>query len=196
MSSVPQTFVLMGRSGCGKGTQADLLLQYLKERDPRRPRLYLETGERFRALASKHTATSRLVASALAEGALLPDFLAVWNWTDLLVKKLKGSEHVVIDGAPRSKLEAQALDSAFQFYRRRPVTILWVDVGPAWARERLTARGRADDVPADIAERLAWFDREVRPAIHFFESDERYRVRRINGEQSIEAVHEEIVESL
>ena len=39
-----QSFIFMGRSGCGKGTQAKLLMEYLKKIDPARDIFYLETG--------------------------------------------------------------------------------------------------------------------------------------------------------
>jgi hypothetical protein len=45
-----QTFIFIGRSGCGKGTQVALLQEYIKTRDHKRPILYIETGERFRNL--------------------------------------------------------------------------------------------------------------------------------------------------
>ncbi len=193
----PQTFIVMGRSGSGKGTQATLLLDYLKRHDSRRRRLYIETGDRFRALASKAGTTSSLVAESLAEGGLLPDFLAIWNWSEALVKQLRGNEHLVIDGAPRSRLEAEVLDTAFRFYRRRPVTVILIDVSEAWARERLLARGREDDRDRhDVEARLRWFESEVRPALNFFKREEYYRFIRIDGEQPIEAVHEAIIGEL
>ena len=75
--------------------------------------------------------------------------------------------------------------------------MFWVDVSVRWATERLTARGRADDLnPADIKNRLDWFDREVLPAINFFKREERYEVIKINGEQSVAEVHEAIVSEL
>ena len=43
-----QTFIFIGRSGCGKGTQVALLQKYIKTQDYKRPILYIETGERFR----------------------------------------------------------------------------------------------------------------------------------------------------
>ena len=192
-----RTFIIMGRSGSGKGTQSELLRQYLAEHDSKRPMLCIETGADFRQLATKRSLTARKVKSTLETGSLLPYFLAIWNWSDILVKKLTGHEHLVIDGAPRMLPEAEALESAFEFYGRSPVTVFWVDVSVRWATERLTARGRADDLnPADIKNRLDWFDREVLPAINFFKREERYEVIKINGEQSVAEVHEAIVSEL
>ena len=44
----PQTFVFIGRSGCGKGTQAKLLQDVLKEKNPDQEIFYIETGANFR----------------------------------------------------------------------------------------------------------------------------------------------------
>ena len=44
----PQTFIFIGRSGCGKGTQAELLQKRVKEKDQSSEIFYLETGAYFR----------------------------------------------------------------------------------------------------------------------------------------------------
>ena len=43
-----QTFIFIGRSGCGKGTQVTLLQEHFKKQDHKRHIFYIETGERFR----------------------------------------------------------------------------------------------------------------------------------------------------
>ena len=51
-----QTYIFIGRSGCGKGTQAELLKKYLESK--KKEVFYLESGTRFREFifASGHTA--------------------------------------------------------------------------------------------------------------------------------------------
>ena len=42
---MPQTFIFIGRSGCGKGTQAERLKKYITEHDSeKREIFYFETG--------------------------------------------------------------------------------------------------------------------------------------------------------
>jgi adenylate kinase family enzyme len=197
MMDRPRTFVLMGRSGCGKGTQAQLLERYLRRVDPARRVLRVTTGERFRRLAAGKKYTAGLVRAALAEGELLPPFLAIWNWAGDLVNRLRGPEHLIIDGTPRTRLEAEALADAIRFYGRGPATIILLDVSEAWSRKRLRERGRADDRdPGDIARRLGWFDSQVLPALKFFRALDEHEVITVPGEQTIEAVHESLVERL
>ena len=51
-----QTFIFIGRSGCGKGTQVTLLQEHIKKQDHKRHILfYIETGERFRQFIKEHS---------------------------------------------------------------------------------------------------------------------------------------------
>jgi adenylate kinase len=187
-----KTFILMGRSGCGKGTQAKLLIEELKKRDPSASVTYLESGDRFRELLSKDTHTSHLAKDVADRGALQPAFLAIHIWSHLFIGNLRGDEHLVIDGTPRKLNEARIFADALRFYKRPEPVVLHIDVSREWSRERLLARGRGDDERANIEGRLNWFDSDVAPAIEYFRDEADMRVFDINGEQSIEAVHKEI----
>lgn len=48
MDIKPKTFILTGRSGCGKGTQAKIIEALLRKMTPDKPVFHLETGARFR----------------------------------------------------------------------------------------------------------------------------------------------------
>lgn len=189
----PQTFILIGRSGSGKGTQAELLIKYLEKKEPARKIFYLETGQTFRDLLKKETLTSRLSREINEKGELQPEFLAVWAWSHLLVEGLRGDEHLIIDGTPRKLREAAVLDSAFKFYGRKNPAIINVQVSAEWSREKLLGRKRADDTEEDIARRLGWYETDVVPAIDYFRDRDDYRVLDINGEQTIENVYAEIM---
>jgi adenylate kinase family enzyme len=72
-----QTFIFVGRSGCGKGTQVVLLQEYMKKQDQQRRIFYIETGERFRQFIKEHSLSSRLAAEIYNSGSPQPDFIAV-----------------------------------------------------------------------------------------------------------------------
>jgi len=194
----PLSFIFIGRSGCGKGTQVKLLEKYIEENDPlKRPIFYLETGERFRSFISRDSYASSLSREINKQGELQPEFLAVYMWAEELINKLTPDEHLIIDGSPRRLREAMALDTAMSFFKRQNVAIINLNVSPEWSRERLNGRGRADDVnKGDIEKRLAWFDSEVKPVIEWFRGEDSYKVFDINGEQTIEQVHEEIIKAV
>ncbi|MEK7107993.1 MAG: nucleoside monophosphate kinase [Patescibacteria group bacterium] len=192
----PQTFIFYGRSGCGKGTQADLLIKYLMEKEPSRRTLYLETGKLLREFALESGFTNELVKNVLDRGGLLPEFMPIFVWSKFLADKIHGDEHLVFDGVCRRPPEAPILDSALKFYKRDKPIVILIDVSKDWAKERLLERHRSDDDSTEIERRLAWYEADVVPTLKFFENNPDYRFVRINGEQTIEKVHQEIIKEI
>ncbi|MEK7182499.1 MAG: nucleoside monophosphate kinase [Patescibacteria group bacterium] len=190
----PETFIFIGPSGCGKGTQAELLITYLKENDPNRGIFYLETGEKIRSFMSGDKYSNKLSKKLYEDGKLQPEFLAVWVWADILIENLKGDENLVVDGTPRKLREAKVFDTAIRFYDRKETNVIFINVSRGWSRQRLSERGRTDDkILGDIERRLNWYEKEVVPTIEYFKTDPNYKFYEINGEQSIEEVHREII---
>lgn len=192
----PQTFIFYGRSGCGKGTQADLLIKYLEKTEPKRKVLYAETGDLLRAFAAQDGYSNKLVKNVLDTGGLLPEFMPIFVWSRFLAEQMTGNEHLVFDGVCRRVPEAPILDSALKFYKREKPIVILIDVSRDWAKERLLARHRNDDDPAEIERRLAWYEKDVLPTLKFFEHNLDYHFVRINGEQAIEKVHQDIIEKI
>ncbi|MBX4206207.1 nucleoside monophosphate kinase [Candidatus Parcubacteria bacterium] len=181
------TVIFIGRSGCGKGTQAGLLKDRIHRQDEgKSPILYVETGEHFRNFIRGTSFSSTLSQEIYGRDERQPDFLAGWMWANLLIQEMGPGMHIVFDGAPRAVSEAELLTTALTFYKReRPVVI---------HEERLLARGRSDDrTLAKIDKRLDWFDKDVLPAIEYFKRDPYYRFIEVDGEQTIEGVHRDII---
>lgn len=191
----PQTFIFIGRSGCGKGTQAELLMQKLKEKDSENEIFYLETGQKFRDFTSGTGYTSELSRNIQSKGGLQPSFLAVWIWSSIFVEKINKNQHLFIDGTPRKFNEALILVEALKFYSRKPY-VVYIDVSRKWAEERLSSRHREDDLELMVKSRLNWFDTDVVPVIEYFKSNTDVVFLNINGEQTIEGVHSELVSKL
>ena len=198
MSTKLQTIIFIGRSGCGKGMQAGLLRKKLEEQDSKTPIVYIETGEHFRSHMKDSAYTWDLARKVNEAGGRQPDFLAVWLWGHLLLERLRGGEHLVFDGAPRSLSEAMALHTAFPFYGREKPTVIFLNVSREWSEERLQGRGRADDIkPETIARRLSWYEKDVIPAVEFFKKNsEDYTFLEVNGEQTPEQVFADIVKGV
>lgn len=190
------TYVFIGRSGCGKGTQAKLLIELLKEKGvvtDANPIYYQETGTRFREFITRDSYSSRLEKELMDKSERAPDFLAVWIWSSLFIETLTGVEHLILDGSPRSLLEAQMLETAFGFYGRKNVTIVYLDVSREEAKKRLQLRGRADDKKdGDIDKRLDWFDRDVLPAVEYYRNNNRYKFLELDGEQAVEKIFDDL----
>src|SRR3989344_3468777 len=189
----PQTFIFFGPSGSGKGAQAKLLIEKLNVVDSEKRVLYLETGEKLREFVKEASLTAKLAKEVLNSGGLMPEFIPIWVWTEFLIRHVSGDEHLIIDGSPRKLDEATILDSALQFYKREKPFVISIEVSDAWARERMQGRQRSDDNKNEINERLLWYKNNVLPAINYFRDNLFYTFVPINGEQSIEEVHKEIL---
>ena len=192
-----ETFIFIGASGCGKGTQVELLKGELTKRDPGTPIFHLQTGQHFREFAKEQSYAARIAKEAQERGELLPGFLSMWLWSDIFIKNLTGNEHLVIDGSPRTVDEAEHLDVALKFFRRATPTVVFIKVSPEWSvtrmKERATKENRADDSEASIARRLSWFEREVLPTVERYRRDRDYRFLEVNGEQTVNEVHQEVL---
>ncbi len=190
----PSTFIFFGPSGCGKGTQAKLLMGRLAERDSENKVIYIETGQKFREFAEEASLTSKLVKEIIGEGGLIPEFLPIWIWSEFLVRNIGGHEHLILDGLSRRADEAPILHSAMKFYKRESPFVVSIKLSREEAAERLRNRKRADDNNLDIEKRLDWYDTNVVPAINYFRENPYYRFIEIDGSRSIEEVHKEILQ--
>ena len=189
-------FIFSGRSGCGKGTQAGLIKEYLKEKlHSEKPVLYVETGHKFRDYIEGTSFSSRRSKILMEDGKFQPNFLAIHMWSSVFTEQLTGNEHIIIDGTPRTKQEAEILETAMEFYDIDPIYFVYLNVSRDWARERLLSRGRADDTAGKVIERrLDSFEKKVLPAVDYYRlAESRYSFIEVNGENSVEEVHRDIV---
>ncbi|HEY4528610.1 MAG TPA: nucleoside monophosphate kinase [Candidatus Paceibacterota bacterium] len=187
------TVIFIGRSGCGKGTQAALMRERITREDGKRI-LYVETGDHFRQFIRGKGYSSGLSRKIYEQDIRQPDFLACWIWSNMLIGELREDMHLVFDGAPRARDEAEILTSALDFYKREKPAVIYLDVSRQWSEEKLLKRARIDDLNLEkIDKRLDWFDEKVLPVLEYFKREPYYRFLEINGEQSIEKVHSDIV---
>ena len=193
--NTPHTYIFIGRSGAGKGTQIQLLMEKLKATTTH-PVLHMETGKSFREFIQNDSYSSELSRKVAEEGGLQPSFLSIWTWADLLVKNFTGKEHLLFDGMPRRMSEAKILETALKFYNVENPKLIFLDVSEQWATERLNGRGRADDGKESIERRMKWYDKDVADTIEYMKHNTYYTYHHINGEQTIEEVHAEITKSL
>jgi len=189
------TIIFIGRSGCGKGTQADLFKNHIRDLDPQgRQILYVENGDRFRKFIRGESYSSKLSKNAYEKDERQPDFLACYMWAEMLIEELDKKMHIVFDGAPRSLPEAMIISTAIEFYERERPTVVYINVSRKWSEDRLLGRGRMDDTSLQkINKRLNWFDSDTLPAIEYFKASKQYKFIEVNGEQSIEKVRADII---
>ncbi|MEK9166634.1 MAG: nucleoside monophosphate kinase [Patescibacteria group bacterium] len=179
------TFVFLGRSGCGKGTQ----VEFLKQKSEFRDAVEMRTGDIFRALAKNNTLLGRKVGEVMNTGGLIPMWITSCLWVQKF-NEIKGSEILIFEGGPRWLEEAKLLDEASGFLGRPKAVAVLLEVSAEESRRRLRARKRADDTDERITNRLAWYQTNVIPEIEYFRSEG--RLIEVNGENAPEAVCEEI----
>ncbi|MEI6296815.1 MAG: nucleoside monophosphate kinase [bacterium] len=192
-----QTIIFIGRSGCGKGTQADLVEAYLKANDPEKREIFhIVTGNFLRELAKETSYTAGIIRDVLAKGTLVPDFLPVSMWGKFFMDNIKGHEHIITDGMPRKLHEAIMLDGAFRFYKRDKPIVIFIDLSYDSAVNRLMKRKRADDTKEAIEERLKFYDADVTPVIDYYRNSPEHVFLHIDGEPDIETIGKNIMSLL
>lgn len=197
MQNIPKVFIFIGRSGCGKGTQADLLSEYLSGKEEKACKtLHIETGALLREFVKGDSYTQDLCRKAMSEGRLMPESVMVALWEKYLEDNFTGTENIIFDGCPRKLHEAQLLDSALKFYNFVRPTVIFLNVSREWSEKRLIGRARKDDTSEAIKKRLDWFETEVMATINYYKTNQDYNFLDINGEQSIDAVQNEILAKL
>jgi adenylate kinase len=178
--------IVLGRSGCGKGTQARFLLARLEKKGVH----HIETGRFIREMIQGRNISAMVTRRRYDRGELMPAWIPIYLWTNELVEKELVGDHLIFDGAPRRIIEAKLLDEFMAWHGRSLPFCIWVDITPREAVRRLLARGRTDDTPTVIKNRLDYFSRDVMPVIRYFAKHR--RMVRVDGAPAPEIVAKEI----
>jgi adenylate kinase len=167
------------------------------EKDPVRRVVDIQTGRRFRALAAKsETYAEKKVAATLDSGALQPDFLTHILWGEAMLDQLDSKSHLLIDGFPRTVIQAHVLEEALAFFERNNVHVINLDTPEVVVRERMQSRARADDTQSSIEERLRWYREDTLPVLDYYRVRPDTIVHDIDGTDTVEGVHAQILNAL
>lgn len=191
----PKTYVFFGIVGAGKGTQIELLNKLLAEREPGRKIVYAYPGAEYRTITNSGSYTGSLVRAKLERGELQPNFLTVTVFSSILVHEMTEDCHVIADGYPRTLEQVDAFLAAMEFYGRSNVEIVYIEVSKEEVIRRMKLRGRSDDTDEGIERRFFEYETNVVPSMKELEA-KGCKLYTINGEQSVEAVHEDIKKAL
>jgi len=216
-----QVIILLGKSGSGKGTQAELLSNKFGFS-------HVISGDLLRSRAKKSDFTGKKLANVLAHGGLAPTGVIFKLWLDKIEKleSAKNFKGLVLDGNPRKIKEALLIDEVFDWYELKNVKAVLIDISDKEAAWRLGKRRicqnkkcgkivpyvgefkdiekcpdcngrfviRNDDTPESIEKRLSWFKSEVQPIVDYYEKTG--RLIKINGEAPIKEVFKDILNAL
>ena len=159
--------LLLGPQGAGKGTQAKRIsAEYGIPQ--------IASGEILRAEMAAGTELGQRVQEVYDRGDLVSDDLMI----ELIRNRLEQADTeagFILDGFPRTTVQAEALDSMFSDIGRTFNVAFALQIPDEVAFERLRRRaeveGRADDTDEAIKRRLDNYHRETEPLI------EHYRTR-------------------
>jgi adenylate kinase len=171
----------MGIAGSGKGTQGKLLADKYGFR-------WVSSGEILRMYATDEQRRRML------DGKLLDDKEIIQIW-DKLLEPMIDKDKCILDGFPRTVPQAKWLLDEARKDNFKVTDVLHLVASRAAVTNRLLERGRQDDQTKVIEARFDEYEKSTLPIIHWFAS-EGVPVVKINAEQSIDAIHQEIVKRL
>lgn len=190
-----QTYVFFGIAGSGKGTQAKFLIDYLREKMGT-DSVYAGTGEAFRSMMVSDNFTANIVKEKMARGEYIDDFLTNALFVNMLMQNLSPEKNLLADGYPRTAAQSVEFEKMMNFFDRKDINVIYIEVGKEESVRRNLLRGRHDDTKEGIEKRYDEYVTKVLPAMNYFKDKPSYKMHTINGEQSREDVFKDIIKSL
>ena len=204
--------ILVGPPGAGKGTQAVHLVERFKIS-------HISTGDMLRAAVSEGTELGEQADGYMKAGGLVPDELVIAMVIERIGKP-DCAKGFMLDGFPRTRPQAEALDIELQKAGVALDVVLQIEVPDDLIVERITGRRLDPDTgdiyhmkfkppPADIAgrvtqrkddteeacrARLGKYHSETAPIIPFYEAQG--RLKRVDGNAAPDEVSRRIEQVL
>jgi adenylate kinase len=187
--------VFYGPEGSGKGTQAKLLAQALNLP-------ILTSGDLVRdAAANDKGIIGEVCRQALIEGKYVADseMFVLWKWR-LKEEDAKGGW--IMDGFPRNVEQAKFLDDKIDKYGYKVEKVIYLNLSEEESHRRLLARKRplhpgsieTGDTSERIKTRIAMFNEAKNDVLQYYRG--KGVLVEINGEQTIEQVHADIMQNI
>jgi adenylate kinase len=170
--------VFIGPPGAGKGTQAQRLVDAYQM-------AHLSTGDMLRAARDAKTEIGRKADQYMSAGQLVPDDIII----DIIHDRLAQPDcrtGCLLDGFPRTIAQAEALDAMLARQATPLDVVLELRVPEEELFQRLAGRGRADDTPEVIRQRLAAYRRQTEPLLEYYTA--RGLLKSIGGTGSVDEV--------
>jgi len=139
---------MLAPPGGGKGTQGLRIADALGVE-------HISSGDLLRAAVAEETPIGREVAEHMAAGRLAPDAVV----TEAVKPVLEARDGYVLDGFPRNVAQTGGLHFD---------AVVFLDVPDDVVRERLLARGRADDTETVIERRLKQYAADTEPLVEHY----------------------------
>ena len=148
-----KAILFIGKSGCGKGTQAALL-------EKENGFGTFSSGARFREIAATGTTLGKRVGEVIDSGVFMPHWFATYVFQEK-VFNTSSQDGIIFDGVARKPEEALLFHEVMSWVDR-PYLVIYLKVSEESVRGRLVLRkeeqGRDDDSEEGVTSRLSQFD--------------------------------------
>lgn len=177
--------ILFGPPGAGKGTQAEFIKdKYNVE--------HISTGDVLREAVKNETDIGLKAKSYMDNGDLVPDEVVI----EIIRQKISSLENgsFMLDGFPRTKAQAEALESMLKDQNMDIDAVIMLDVDDEEVISRIMNRqkieGRDDDSEEVVRNRLNVYREQTSPLEEYYR--EKGILEKINGQGSIEEISQRI----
>ncbi|MES2014583.1 MAG: nucleoside monophosphate kinase [Patescibacteria group bacterium] len=186
-TSQKHLFFFVGRIASGKETQCVRLAEKLGY-------TVFSTGGKFREIVASGSLLGDRIKADYEKGLLMPSWVANYMLEEYLFN-LAPEKGAIFEGSGRDAEQAKVIDEVCSWLGRS-YTVLNLDVSEEEVIKRSLLRGRdsTDKDESVIRMRLAEYNRLTKPAIEYFKSIG--KVIDINGEQSPQGVHDEVMKAV
>ncbi len=186
MEEKPNTILLVGKPGSGKGTQAKLLSEDVGW-------IRLSSGDRIKQIRDGNEAFSPRVREMYDKGIFMPDWFADYLLESALLA-VEPHVGIVCEGFGRTSSQAQHFHEIAEWLGRR-ILVINLEVPDEVVRERMLLRALDNSRPDSndvekINGRLAQYNELTAPAIEYFKKHD--LLVTIDGEMTPEKIADEI----
>ncbi|GIX02322.1 MAG: adenylate kinase [Thermogutta sp.] len=174
--------VFIGPPGAGKGTQAQKIVE-------RYMIAHLSTGDMLRAARDAKTPLGLKADEYMSRGELVPDDIII----DLIRERLQSPDcrrGYLLDGFPRTIAQAEALDAMLASQNTPLDVVLELQVPEEELFRRLAGRGRADDKPEVIRQRLVAYRTQTEPLLDYYRR--KNLLRTVDGLGTVDEIFDRI----
>ena len=186
-----EVIIFLGPPGSGKGTQAEMLSKKLNFQ-------HISVGDLLRENISNNTKLGKLANTYVDSGELVPDDLIIELVNSSLqsLQNNKDSQFsgMILDGFPRTINQASSLDVKISDLDAKIKSVIYLNILDEKIITRLQARGRNDDKPNLIRNRLNVYRDQTEPLLDYY--NEKELLDSINGDQKMQDVNSSILNVL
>lgn len=210
--------IILGQQGSGKGTQSELLAENLDA-------IHIDMGKTLREVAKTDTPLGREIYAIQNVTKTLVPSRILREVLHFKLGSIPREQSIVFDGVPRTVDQAGYITEALQEFGRKINAVFFINISESESIKRISKRWvcgdcksvfimgqelksekdkclkcggdimqRIDDTIEGIKKRLQVFNEETVPVIEYYKNQG--LLFEIAGEQSIERVSKEILDSI